>query len=177
MWKILDRTYWFKSPYGNLRQDRVELPNGVVLEHFYLMEFPDWAGTLCLTEAGEAILVAQYRHGAEQSSLEFPAGMVDAGETPLEAAQRELLEEAGYASDDWAALMVCYPEPNKQTNRAHLFVARNAKQVAAPQPEASEDLRVQSLSTAALYEAALQGEIIHGVYQAAIFKAKCLNYI
>lgn len=176
-WTLLHRKYWFQSVYGSLRQDHVRLPNGVEIDDYYVMEYADWCGVLCFTQSGDILTVSQYRHGAAQESIEFPAGMVDAKETPLEAAKRELWEETGYIAEKWQPLLVCYPEPVKQTNRGHIFVAQNAKKVSAPQTEATENLHLHVVSPETLFQWALEGKIIHAVYQTAVFKAKILGLL
>ncbi|MBL7977997.1 MAG: NUDIX hydrolase [Bacteroidetes Order II. Incertae sedis bacterium] len=177
VWTLLKRKYWYESKHGNLRQDHVRLPNGAEILDYMVMEYADWSGVLCITEEGHILTVTQYRHGAALSSIEFPAGMVDAGETPFEAAQRELLEETGYVAEAWQPLMTCFPEPVKQTNQGHLFVARKAKKVSEPQTEATESLHIHAIAPDILFEWAMEGKVIHAVYQAAIFKARLMGII
>ena len=63
------------------------------------IEYPDWVDVIALTAERNVVLVDQYRHAVGQIRTEFPAGVVDAAETPLAAIKRELLEETGYASE------------------------------------------------------------------------------
>ncbi|HRR08648.1 MAG TPA: NUDIX hydrolase [Rhodothermales bacterium] len=176
-WTLLEQKYWYESKHGNLRQDHVRLPNGVEILDYMLMEYADWSGVLCITEEGNVLTVTQYRHGAALSSIEFPAGMVDEGETPLEAAKRELLEETGYVAEGWQPLMVCFPEPVKQTNKGHLFVAHRAKKVSEPRTESTESLHIHAFAPEIIFKWAMEGKVIHAVYQAAIFKAKLMGII
>ena len=170
-WKILNSRYLLRRWWMNLREDHVRLPGGMELEEFHVVEYPDWAAVVCLTEEGKLVMVEQYRHGVQRPSLELPAGAVEAGEAPLEGARRELLEETGYAAERWITLGTCAPEPSKHTNYAHFFVARGARRVRAPQPDAAEHLTVHLVEPAELLERAEGGELLHGIHLAALFWA------
>lgn len=170
-WKTIDSRYLLKRRWLNLREDNVRLPNGTELEEFYVVEYPDWAAVICITEEEKVVMVKQYRHGIQHVTLEFPAGVVEPGERPLMAARRELLEETGYVADEWISLGKCAPEPSKHTNYAHLFLARNARPLHAPRLDNSEAIEVQLIDKAELLERADAGEMAHGIHLAALFKA------
>ena len=76
---------------------------------------------LPLTEAGELVLVRQYRYPVRQTFLEIPAGKIDAGEAWLATAQRELLEETGYTARRWHALPVAHPSLAIQTKKSPIL--------------------------------------------------------
>ncbi len=162
---IVDR-WWLR-----LRADRVRLPTGAEIEEFHVAEVPDWALAVAVTGDGQAVLVEQYRYPIDRTALEFAAGVVGEGETPLEAARRELLEETGYAADDWTALGPCAVEPARHTNYGHLFVARGARRVRPPMLDETEDLQVRLVAAADLPALVERGEIIHGTHVAAVFWA------
>ncbi len=161
----------------NLRVDRVRLPSGVVLEEFHVIEYPDWAAVLCLTEEQQIVMVEQYRYGIDRVTLELPAGAVDAGETPEEAARRELLEETGYVASTWTYLGKCAPEPSKHTNYAHLFVAQGGKKQCEARPDHSEDITVCLLQPEEVLQAAREGRVVHGIHLAAIFWSMCEGFL
>ena len=164
--KIVLRRWWL-----TLREDRVRLPSGHVLDEYHVAEYPDWACVLPLTEAGEAVLVEQYRYGIGRTLLELPAGVIDAGESAEAAARRELLEETGYAAAHLRELGRLAVEPGRHTNYGHLFVALGAERVAAPAPDASEDVRVRLVPASALASLVEDGRVAHGIHAAAIFWA------
>lgn len=171
-WRVLHSRYLLKRWWMNLRVDRVQLPDGTEIEEFHVIEYPDWACVVCLDQDDRLVLVRQYRHGIGRTLLECPAGAVGASEDPLAAAQRELLEETGYAAEDWSYLGRCAPEPSKHTNYAHLFVARGARSVQPPQPDATEDLTVERLSLEEAFQQAEAGKFAHGIHLAALFWAQ-----
>ncbi|WP_456424966.1 NUDIX hydrolase [Rhodocaloribacter sp.] len=171
-WETLKSRYLLKRWWMNLRVDHVRLPGGAELPEFHVIEYPDWACVVCFAEDGRLVMVEQYRHGIRRVSLEFPAGAVDPGEDRMAAARRELLEETGYAADEWMLLGQCSPEPSKQTNYAHLFVARGARRVADPAFDEGEDLRLCLLEPDEVFRRAESGEMIHGIHLAALFWAR-----
>lgn len=154
-----------------LREDRVRLPNGHVLDEYHVAEYPDWACVLALTDAGEAILVEQYRYGIDRVLLELPAGALGADEAPEVAARRELLEETGYAVGDLHSLGKLAVEPGRHTNYGHLYVATGARRVAEPSLDVSEDVRVRIVPSSDLVGLVESGRIAHGVHAAAVFWA------
>jgi 8-oxo-dGTP pyrophosphatase MutT (NUDIX family) len=109
---------------------------------FYVVEAPDWINVVAVTEANEFVLVRQYRHGTRDFTVEIPGGMVDEGETPLDSAKRELLEESGYEADRWTTIGVVEPNPAIQGNRCHTFLAEGARRVADPDPQGTEEFEV-----------------------------------
>ncbi len=93
---------------------------------FYLIDAPDWAGVIPVVDGPlgrQFVMIRQYRHGTDHLSLEFPGGIVDAGEDPAAAVSRELLEETGYSADMIVPLGVLSPNPAMMTNRFHAYIA------------------------------------------------------
>lgn len=170
-WQVLENKLLVSERWLELREQRVRLANGHEIERFHLIQAPDWASVLCVTHASEVVLVRQYRHGIAAPSLELPAGVVEPGEAPLLAAQRELAEETGYQSDDWVSIYSVSTEPARHTTRAHFFCARGARPTRAPAPEASEVLEQVKVPLADLARLATEGGIVHGVHVGAILTA------
>lgn len=135
------------------------------------MEYPDWALALAITDDGHAVMVEQYRYAIDRTTIEFAAGAVHAGEDPLLAAKRELVEETGYAAERWTHLGRLAVEPARHTNFAHLFVAEGASRVAEPELDSTEDLRLHLVPAARLATLVESGDILHGIHAAAVMWA------
>ena len=95
-WKLLDSEFLVDAPWLKVAKEKCELPNGKVIDDFYTLWQPDWVLILARTKEGKWVMTEQYRHGTGKIALEFPAGIIDKGETPEEAAIRELQEECGF---------------------------------------------------------------------------------
>ncbi len=106
---------------------------------FFIYACPDWVNVVAETPEG-VVMVWQYRHGTDALSLELPGGVVDPGETPIDAARRELREETGYEADTFELLSVVDPNPELQGNLCHSYVARNARKTADVDFDDEEDL-------------------------------------
>jgi ADP-ribose pyrophosphatase len=100
-WQPLDSTLVFsRPPWLAVFQEKVRLPTGRLLDDFYRVVLPDYACVAAVTPAGELVLVHSYKHGLGRVTLCVPAGHLEPGESPPEAARRELLEETGYEAED-----------------------------------------------------------------------------
>src|SRR5579883_2350971 len=104
-WRTLDRREVLSVP-GRLTVtvETVELPDGRVIDDYWQVTAQPYVVVFAETTDGKVICQRQYRHGPRRVNLELVAGQIETGEEPLHAAQRELLEEAGYASTAWEAL-------------------------------------------------------------------------
>src|SRR5690625_2365692 len=97
-WKTLRSEYLHKGPFGNIRKDSCELPNGMVIDDYYVNEYSDWVNAVVITKVNQIVLVEQYRHAGKDFFLEVPAGKKEGNETHEEGLIREIKEETGYTS-------------------------------------------------------------------------------
>lgn len=158
-WKTLSSQMVFDHRWYRLRQDVVALPNGHIVDDFFVSLRPDIATVLPITAEGEVVFVRQYRHGIGEILLELPAGTFEVGEEPLAVAQRELAEETGYVAKEWEAIATFYNSPVKQNNRIHLFKAQPARLTVAQQLDATEEIEVVLKPIAQIPSLIASGEI------------------
>jgi ADP-ribose pyrophosphatase len=152
--EVLDRRPWLR-----VWSEDVRLPDGRVIEDFSTLEMPDYAMAVALTGDGLVVAERNYKHGPGRVGLHLPAGYLEPGEEPLAAAQRELLEETGYAATDWTSLGSFAIDGNRGGGTGHFFLARGARQIAAPDAGDLEEIAVVLLPLAALLAATRSGEV------------------
>jgi 8-oxo-dGTP pyrophosphatase MutT (NUDIX family) len=143
-WTVNGSSTIIKDSWIDLRADDCTTPAGVSVSPYYVLRYADWAHSVCLDDSDRICVVSQYRHGAARVMMELPGGGVEAGEDPLAAAQRELLEETGIRAREWQSCGNFSPNPATHTNRFHVFACR-VESVEAPRPDAAEDIRHQFL--------------------------------
>lgn len=112
----------------DLVERRQSLPSGLELD-FALVEHPGAVGIAALDDEGRLLAVRQYRPAASDWTVEIPAGRLDPGEDPLEAARRELEEETGFRARRWRSLLAFLPAPGFCSEVLHLFEARELEEV------------------------------------------------
>lgn len=123
----------------DLQRWRFDPGDGGVARAFYVFDAPHWINVIALTAARDVLLIRQYRFGTQDYTLEIPGGMCDPGEAPLDTARRELLEETGCEAGEIVELGWVHPNPAIQNNRCYTFLARDARRVAVPTPDANEE--------------------------------------
>ncbi|MHC2991566.1 NUDIX hydrolase [Pontibacter sp. HJ8] len=159
-WKTLKSYNVFEHKWYTLRRDHVELPNGLVMDDYFVSVRPDVVLTFPVTEDGHVLFVRQYKHAAGDIFIELPGGVIDAHETdPLEAAKRELLEETGYTSDDVEPMLQVIDNPTKDTNKVSYFLARNVRKIAEQDLDESEHIEVLKVPLEEVEQMVLSGQV------------------
>ena len=133
-----------------------------------VLESPDWVNVIAVTPDDRCVMVRQFRFGTRETTLEIPGGMVDSGETPDEAARRELLEETGFSAVRWTLLATVRPNPAFLDNTCHHFLAEAAVQRRAPHDEGGEDIGVELVPVPELPDRVRSGEIDHSLVVSAL---------
>lgn len=131
-----------------------------MIDDFNQVEIPDYAVVVATTPGGLFILERQYKHGIGKVSLTLPGGTINAGEDPLDAAKRELLEETGLATESWEHLGTYVGDANYGCGRAYVLRAWNAVQVAHPNSGDLEEMEIVQMTKEEILENLVLGEII-----------------
>lgn len=158
-WKTINTEIMVDDYHVSVRKNKVELPDGAVIDDFYTVTIPDAAMVAALTKDGQILLKSEFRYACGEEVIECPAGMFEPGEEPLEVAKRELLEETGYSSDDWTYLGPTLESTSKLTNTMHLFLAKNAVCTSGQHLDPNEHVDVMCVSLEAAVEMVMGGII------------------
>jgi ADP-ribose diphosphatase len=122
-----------------------------------IVEPPDAAAIVAVDENGYITLVRQFREAARAEVLELPAGLLEPGESPLECAKRELVEETGLTGGRWRQVASFYPAPGFSRERIDLFVAEDLQQGRAT-PDMEEEFELARVPVAEVAELIAQIE-------------------
>jgi 8-oxo-dGTP pyrophosphatase MutT (NUDIX family) len=144
MWKTISSKYLYKTPFGNLRKDTCQLPNGNVIDDYYVHEYGGWVNAVVITKDKKIVLVEQYRHAGNDYFLEVPAGKVEEDENHEEGIIREIKEETGYISMTKPILLgEFWVNPATQTNKVATYLVIEAYEAHNQQLDSNEDLKVR----------------------------------
>jgi len=136
---------------------------------FVVVDAPDWVNVLAHTVDDRLVLVNQFRYGINATSWEIPGGVIEAGEDPVEAGVRELLEETGYSGGRARLLASVHPNPAFMSNRCHLVLVEQCRLTAPVQWDADEEIEVAAPLVAEVFARARAGGITHSLALDALF--------
>jgi 8-oxo-dGTP pyrophosphatase MutT (NUDIX family) len=168
-WKKLASHYLHKSAWATLRQDQVELPNGRIMDDYYVLEYPNWVNAVAVTNEGKILMVKQYRYAAGIISLEIPGGVVDAGESAETAIKRELLEETGYQFETVEHLCTTYGNPSTANNQTNCFLALGGVKVTGQSLDEHELLVVEEYTPDEVKQLLLDNKIAQAMHCSGLF--------
>jgi ADP-ribose pyrophosphatase len=137
---------------------------------FYRIHSSSWAQIVPITADGRVVLVRQYRHGASRVTLEIPAGLVDPGEEPMQAALRECLEETGYRARNAVSLGVVNPNPALFSNRLYAYLATDVERASEIKNVGTEQTEVVLVPVRDLPDMMLRGDIDHALVVATLWR-------
>lgn len=157
-WKLNGSQVILETPWLVVRKMLYATANSSTVQDFYVVERRAFVLIAALNDDDEIVLVRQYRHAMDRTYLALPAGYVEEGETSVDAARRELFEEAGINAEECVQLAELHPLPGYVRSPAFVCLARKFSSGS----EACRDEEIQEVSRVKLDQAVemvLSGEI------------------
>jgi ADP-ribose pyrophosphatase len=161
IWRKLSTQSVLKTPYYDVRVDRLKHPQGHELDYYVIAFARQAAGVVPVAEDGRVLLVQQWRHPVEKLTWSIPAGAIETGESPADAAARELREEAGCAARRLEPLYHYHPSIGVADQVFHVFIAHGVEH--ETERETAEIHQVQFFTRAQIEELIDHNEIVDGM--------------
>ncbi|MDR0915963.1 MAG: NUDIX hydrolase [Oscillospiraceae bacterium] len=168
--KQIDSAEIYSGRIIRVRRDTVLLDNGKTAPR-EIVEHAGGVGVVAITDAGEIVLVRQYRYAVGQELIEIPAGKLEYGEDPFECAKRELSEETGYDAREWRSLGRICSSPGFCSEVLHLYLATGLTNGAA-HPDDDEFLDVLHVKFSDFLEMIASDEVTDAKTVVAALKAE-----
>ncbi|ESP88790.1 NUDIX hydrolase [Candidatus Halobonum tyrrellensis] len=160
-WETRESRLDYSCPGFDVRRDAVRFPDGTDGEYHYVDE-PPAVVVLPFTPDGSVVCIDEWRQAVGRVNRGIPAGSMESGEDPAEAAARELREETGHEAETLDPLVTVEPSNGVANSVHHHFVARGCTPTADTAFDADESIRPVTVDYATLREAALSGDLRDG---------------
>jgi ADP-ribose pyrophosphatase len=167
--KLLEHTVVFQDSLIQIARDRLQVQEQPPYTYYSLVTPPYAVVILALTDEGAYVLTEEYRHPTGQILLGCPGGFMNPDEDPLEAAQREFLEETGFNARNFQIIGSAYPYAGFSGQKTYYVQAQGATLSTQPRLEASEIIQPRLLQPTALDEAIRAGVALDGTLGTALF--------
>lgn len=139
---------------------------------FFLIKTGDWVQAIGLTADNELILIQQYRFGVDSLSWEIPGGVIDQGESPIDAAIRELKEETGYVGTSATLLAHHWPNPAILNNTVYFVVIENCTDHQNVNWDINEEIKIKTTPLSNLDQMIDEGFFHHAITINSLFYLK-----
>ena len=176
IWTIDSSEYIINDRFLKLRRDSCTTPQGGKVGTYYVLELKDWVNCIAIDEDDNVMMLRHYRHGVQKYIMEFIGGGMEEGESPEEAAKREVEEETGYMGGSIFHVGTSYPNPANHTNQVHTYLAVGGKISQDQNLEAGETIHVEKIPFKTVIEEMSKPDSVYpAIYLAALFHT--MNFI
>ena len=146
-WKILSRKKVYDgSPYINIFVDKVELPNGKIIDDYHRIEVNNAVMILIENDSRELLVYEEYRHGINEVSYTFPAGGIEDGESLEDTTKREIMEELGYTFENYRLIKKYIVSGSYMFSELNMIFVKGIKKIAEPKNKDIENPEIIWLS-------------------------------
>jgi 8-oxo-dGTP pyrophosphatase MutT (NUDIX family) len=170
--EVLESDLVYAGSVWDVRSDTVRYGGGQIVRQY--VDHPGAAAIVAVDAQDRVLLIQQYRHPIRHRDWEIPAGLLDvAGESPLETAKRELVEEADLTAADWEPLVSIFTTPGGNDEIVHLFLARGLTPVGTAHAREAEeaDIRVEWIPLQDAVTGVLKGRLRNGILAVGLLAA------
>lgn len=167
-WRTIKSKYLLRDKWLTVRADTCETSEGVLVDPYYVLEYPDWAHIVAIDSMNRVLITKQYRHAVGRICSEIPCGVIEPKEAPVEAAKRELLEETGCTAGTFEKFGCLNPNPATHTNTIHCFLARDTAITEEPKQDDSEKIEFEFLPIDEIFRMIENGEFSQSLHIASL---------
>ncbi|HQG58130.1 MAG TPA: NUDIX hydrolase [Candidatus Dojkabacteria bacterium] len=157
-WKLVNSKPVFESKWLTLKNNSYDIGNGDIRQDYYHIDRPDYVLIIAEDKDGKIAVVRQYRRGVDEILFELPAGWIDEGETPVQAAERELKEETGFLGKG-ILLGKLTPQPGFMSMRANVVLVKIENEFIAKNPSDDEIIERHVFDISKIKDMITNGEI------------------
>jgi 8-oxo-dGTP pyrophosphatase MutT (NUDIX family) len=171
-WTTLESRTVLSDRWINVLAEKCQTAEGSEVAPYYVLDYPNWVHVVALTPEGRVVLTRQYRQGVRAFSVELPGGTIHIGESPVEAAARELAEETGYVGEPGQILSTNWVNAASHRNSVHTVLIRGVRKTRTPHADPVEIVDAFEVPFAKAMELALRGGIQAALHVASILLAQ-----
>ena len=171
--EVLSSAEVYRGAVWGIREDHVRYGDGEIVRQY--IDHSGAAAVVAMDEDGRVLLIQQYRHPIRQRDWELPAGLLDvAGEDPMDAARRELAEEADLVASAWEPLISIYTTPGSNSEIVHIYLATELSPADAAFARTDEeaDIRLAWVPLSEAADGVLAGRLRNGILAAGVLAAE-----
>ena len=158
-WKVLKQELVLEDPYVKVLMQDLQLPDGRIISDWPYVYTRDYVNVMVLDRDSNVMILEGYKHGLGRSNWQVVGGYLEPDEEPLNAIQRELLEETGYSAKDWLELGSYTVDANRHVGQGTFFLARNVSRIAEPDHDDLEAFDILWVPLAELKKALFDGRV------------------
>ena len=170
-WELKKSDYLIKEKWLKVRANTYVNHNDEIVSPYYIFDYPDWVNIVAITVDNHLVVNRQYRPGLDQICLELPSGWVDKGESSLQAARRELLEETGCHAQEFIHTGSVSVNPATHNNLNHCYLALGAERIVCQNLDFEEDIENELIPLDKVRELVAEGKFIQSLHVASILYA------